>query len=405
VSTLEASANSPTETEPSAGAGTTALIALAVLHFVVDTIAGQLNPLWPTLERHYQLGPGATFWMLCVWMLTTSFFQLGFGWIGDRAASRWFVWIGPALSCVCLGCLGLSQQVPMLIVLLAVGGLGIAAFHPEGATMSGNCWPQARSRAVSIFSMGGFLGQAIGPPCSGYVVDHFGLPALSGGIVIGLMLIVLLRACYRTAPAPSRSLSATVTLSTLQSLRSQWPVAALLLAAGTSRVVAAAGVPIALAYWLKSRGYGNADIGTVQSAFLGGIGLGSLVSAAVSRPQWERPTLCLLPLAAVPCLLAMPFLDGIVLCIATGLAGLIVGIAFPVFISYGQQLLSASQRVASSLTMGVSWGCGGIVVAALIDLCDRRRSFDVAFVSFAVAIVVSSLLCASLPKPSQVSSA
>jgi FSR family fosmidomycin resistance protein-like MFS transporter len=402
---LDTTANSTSETEPSEGAGTTALLTLAVLHFVVDTIAGQLNPLWPTLERHYRLGPGATFWMLCVWMLTTSFFQLGFGLIGDRATSRWFVWVGPALSCVCLGCLGLSQQVPVLIVLLAVGGLGIAAFHPEGATMSGNCWPQARSRAVSIFSMGGFLGQAVGPPCSGSVVDHFGLPALSGGIVIGLILIALLRAFYRPAPAPPRPVSATRTSRVFQTLRSQWPVAALLLAAGTSRVVAAAGVPIALAYWLKSRDSASAEIGIVQSAFLGGIGFGSLVSAAVSRPGWERPTLCLLPLAAVPCLLVMPFLDGVPLGIATGLAGLIVGIAFPVFISYGQQLLSASPRVASSLTMGVSWGCGGIVVAALIDLCDRRRSYDLAFLAFAAAIVVSSLLCACLPKPNQVSSA
>lgn len=378
----------------SVNSGMFSLIVLTSLHFVVDTIASQITPLWPTLEQHYQL---PTFWMLFIWTLAGSFSQLGFALIGDRAASRWLVWCGPAVSCVCLGCLGLFNHFFMLAALLAIAGMGIASFHPEGATLSGNCLPNARSRAVSIFAMGGFLGQSLGPPCSGWVVDHFGLSALSHGIAIGLVLIFALRLVYRPMTAPLRS-HALVTARTWAALRKRFSVLLMLLTAGTVRVIATAGVPITLAYWLKSLRFSDGTIGAVQSPYLAGIGMGGLLAAIVVRPQRERLTLWLVPLFCVPCLLAMPSLQGFALSAAAGATGLFLGIAQPVFISYGQQLFPESQRVASSITMGVSWGMGGAIVAALIDVCGRRQSYGIAFVTFAVAVVISSLLCVLLPR-------
>ena len=302
------------------------------------------------------------------------------------------------MSCVCLGCLGLFNDFWVLGVLLAIGGMGIAAFHPEGATLAGNCWPNARSRAVSLFAMGGFLGQSVGPPCSGWIVDHYGLHALARGIAVGLTLMLVLRLVYRPATTIVQSHRTTTTDGMWVVLRKRRSLMLLLLSAGTMRVIAASGVPITLAYWLKSLNFSASEIGWVQSAFMAGIGLGGLLCAIVVRPRLERLALWFVPLLAVPCLLAMPSLQGFSLSVAALASGLLLGIAQPVFISYGQQLLPETPRVASSITMGVSWGTGGAISAALIDVCDRRQSFDIAFVAFAVAVVVSSVLCALLPQ-------
>lgn len=380
---------------------TASLIVLTALHFVVDTVASQVSPLWPTLEQHHHL---PTFWMLFIWTIAGSFSQLGFAMIGDRAASRWLVWLGPAVSCVCLGCLGLFEHPLMLAGLLTVAGMGISAFHPEGATLSGNCWPNARSRAVSIFAMGGFLGQSVGPPCSGWVVTRFGLSALTHGIAIGLLLMLVLRVIYRPAHSVRRARSA-VTVSAWRVFSQRRAVMLLLLSAGTVRVIAAAGLPITFAYWLTSLEFNKAEIGWVQSAFLAGFGIGNLLAAIAVRPERERLVLWLIPLFSVPCLLAMPSLTGLGLSAAALATGLFLGIAQPVFISYGQQLFPESQRVASSITMGVSWGLGGAIVAGLMDVCGRMRSYEPAFVTFAVAVVASSVLCVLLPKTSQLSSA
>ena len=373
---------------------TFSLIVLTALHFVVDTVASQVSPLWPTLEQHHRL---PTFWMLFIWTLAGSFSQLGFAMIGDRAASRWLVWLGPAVSCVCLGCLGLFEHPLRLALLLTIAGMGISAFHPEGATLAGSCWPNGRSRAVSIFAMGGFLGQSVGPPCSGWVVTRFGLPALTHGIAIGLVLMLVLRVIYRPAhPVMQARLVGTV--SAWNVFMKRRSILSLLLSAGISRVIAAAGVPITLAYWLTSLDFSKAEIGWVQSAFLAGFGVGNLLAAIVVRPDRERLTLWLIPLFCVPCLLATPSLTGLALSASVLATGLFLGIAQPVFISYGQQLFPESQRIASSITMGVSWGAGGAIVAGLMDVCGRRQSYDLAFMAFAAAVVVSSVLCVLLPK-------
>ncbi len=378
--------------------GTWALIVLTVLHFLVDLVAGQMNPVWPTLSERSGLGPSAKFWLLLIWMLTTSFSQLGFSLLGDSVVMRWLVWLGPATGIVCLGSLGLTDSTLAMTLMLAIGGLGIAAFHPEAATLAGNSWVTNRSRAMSIFAMGGFLGQAVGPSYSGYIVDRFGLTGLSFGIGFGLLGVVGLRLAYRASPH-SRSLVAPT--SSDQAFAVLWhrrAVVGLLFVVGTLRVIAASGVPIVLAFWLASRRFTKAEIGSVQSAFMLGIGLGGLVSAVAVRPRMERMSLWLVPLAAVPFLLAIPHLDDLWLKGATGVSGLLLGIVLPVFISYGQQLLPESPRIGSSITMGVSWGTGGAIVAALVTACDRQHSFDIAFSIFAIAVIASSVLCAWLPR-------
>jgi MFS transporter, FSR family, fosmidomycin resistance protein len=93
----------------------------------------------------------------------------------------------------------------------------------------------------------------------------------------------------------------------------------------------------------------------------------------------------------------IPWLSGLSLAAAVCLSGLLLGISLPVLISYGQQLLPGSQRVASSITMGVSWGLGGVFVSLILFGCQAAGRFDPAFVIFAVATTLSSLLCIWLP--------
>jgi FSR family fosmidomycin resistance protein-like MFS transporter len=68
-----------------------------------------------------------------------------------------------------------------------------------------------------------------------------------------------------------------------------------------------------------------------------------------------------------------------------------------VLISYGQQLMPDSQRIASSITMGVSWGVGGGLVSIILAICKYTGTFEPAFVVFAFATALSSFLCIWLP--------
>jgi MFS transporter, FSR family, fosmidomycin resistance protein len=82
-----------------------------------------------------------------------------------------------------------------------------------------------------------------------------------------------------------------------------------------------------------------------------------------------------------------------------GSCGLLLGITMPVYISYGQQLLPHGQRVASAITMGVSWGIGGAIVATALSICLQSDSLPWIFGFFSLASLASGAFCYFLPAP------
>lgn len=372
----------------------------AALHCLVDLTAGSLNPLWPRLDAHYGLYPWQSAGLFFLWQMTTSISQFFFGLYGDRFNARWLLWAGPVAAIVCLGSIGLTKSPFVLAQLLIISGLGIAAFHPEAAALAGSCAPESRSRAMSIFTMGGFIGQAIGPVYSGSVVDALGMRGLAWGILGGLLAAALLAPLgLRVLSVPARETAPPVKLTEIFRGR-VWSLF-LILAIGSLRIIAAAGVPVLLGYLLTARGGTASETGLVQSAFMLGIGLGGLACATLLQRRHERAILWLCPLLATPILLATPWTGGLLLAVLASLSGLLLGISLPVLISYGQELMPNSQRIASSITMGVSWGIGGGAVSVILAVCQYEGHFEPAFAVFAVATALSSVLCIWLPKTEQ----
>jgi MFS transporter, FSR family, fosmidomycin resistance protein len=372
------------------------LVFAAASHFLVDTVAGTLNPLWPRLDVHYRLAGWESAGLFFLWQMTTSVSQFWFGLYGDRFHARWLIWAGPLAAIVCLGGIGLTQSPVALAALLSIGGLGIAAYHPEAAALAGGCAPEYRSRAMSIFTMGGFLGQATGPIYSGNLVDRLGLAGMTWTIFAGLLVAAAILPLGRGAmDQASAGVRPKVNLG--HALQGKLGAMFLVLVIGSLRIVAAGGVPVLIGFLVQARGGNASETGVVQSAFMLGIGLGGLACATLIQHRHERLILWLCPLAVSPVLVAVPWLGGLTLAAGVCLSGLLLGISLPVLISFGQQLVPDSQRIASSITMGVSWGLGGAMVSIILAACKYGGHFEPAFVAFAVATAVSSLLCVWLP--------
>ena len=147
------------------------LALLAFGHFIVDTIASTLNPLWPQMESAVGMSEGQflIFGYLC-WTMANSFTQVLFAYLGDRTRSRWVIWAGPVIAILCLSSIGWIENPWLMCLVLFLAGLGIAAFHPEAAVTAGSMLPGNRSRAMAVFALCGYLGQAVGPYYAGRLV-------------------------------------------------------------------------------------------------------------------------------------------------------------------------------------------------------------------------------------------
>jgi len=381
----------------SAAAGATAahraLAAIGVLagvHFLIDFFASSVNPLWQDYERRVGVAREGLLPLYVAWVVATSLSQLAFGWWSDRSTRRVLIWIGPLAGILCVSAAALVRTTWLLAPLLVIAGLGIASFHPEAAATAGAVMPARRSRMMAIFALSGYLGQSAGPYCSGTIESAFGLPALAWGSVAGVMLLACLATARGNLPPPIQVNPSSDAAATANPL---W-LWMLVLTIGAMRILPAMGVPLIVTYWLED----SATIGLIQSAFMGGIGAGSILCAMAVRPRHERAILCLLPIAAAPCIAALPMLAGPSRIAATGLAGFLLGIAMPVFISYGQQLFPHRPRAASSVTMGVSWGVAGGLAATTVWAFGERSSLGRAFWVIAVGSVLAGVMSLFLPR-------
>src|SRR5436309_5713378 len=92
------------------------LLFAAATHFLVDAVAGMLNPLWPRLDAHYQLVGWESAALFFLWQISNSVSQFWFGLYGDRFHARWLIWAGPLAAIFCLGGIGLTHS-PLVLAI------------------------------------------------------------------------------------------------------------------------------------------------------------------------------------------------------------------------------------------------------------------------------------------------
>ena len=307
------------------GSATRLLVLVVAAHFLVDTVASVINPLWPTLKEQTGCGAWGFFALYLMWNVVNSCTQMLFGLLGERFGGRWMIWAGPTVAILSLSLLGYVSSPWALGILTMLAGMGIAAFHPEAATAAGNSLPEHRSRAMSLFQIGGYLGQTAGPYYSGQVVAHAGTPGLMPGMLWMLVVVAALRWGLSEPATEGRAEKKSV-VSWAAIFKGRITTLLVILGIGVLRIMPAAGIPLALAFLETSRHSNTADIGLVQSAFTFGIGGGGLLCALFVRPRHESWLLWLLPLFSAPLMMAIPAATAMWLLMCAAATGVLLGI-------------------------------------------------------------------------------
>ena len=385
------------------------LICLALMHTLVDTCAQLVEPLWPTLKTVYGfVTVGALSVAFVVQSMPTSLAQAVFGYVRDKRRTPWLLWAGPVLGVVCMASVGLTDNGWILGLLLVGGGAGIGAFHPEAAVAAGRAFPESRTRALSIFMLGGAIGLGLGPTLSGAIVSTWGLPALLWLMPVLLVVVALLwfggSLGELSAPAPV----ATERPDGAFDGRGRLALAIFLIC--SLRLVPNMAVGKVLAFTLDKQGYDELQIGLCQTLFLVAAGAGMFVMAFRFPTGWERRFMIACPLLGAPLLLGLgmegcPPWAFLALLVITGIA---LWGTTPAMVSYAQQQFPRGAGMASAITMGMAWGLGGLIQAPITAAFSETAYPQHAFLAFIPCLILSAagawLLPARAPhSPSPVS--
>src|SRR5665811_358006 len=160
-------------------------------HVVDDAYQGVVPALLPFLvaERHYSYA--AVSGLTLAATLLSSVAQPVFGWWTDRRPRRWMIPAGILMAATGVASVGLFSSYLVTWLVIALSGLGIAAFHPEAARAArlaaGNS-----NRAMSVFALGGNAGFALGSLITAPVLLLAGLHGTVLLIVPALVMVVIL---------------------------------------------------------------------------------------------------------------------------------------------------------------------------------------------------------------------
>ena len=80
----------------------------------------------------------------------------------------------------------------LVLFLVVLSGLGVAAFHPEGYKTAHFFTGDKMATGMSVFSVGGNLGFALGPIISLFIITYLGFNFLPLMVIFSLMFVALL---------------------------------------------------------------------------------------------------------------------------------------------------------------------------------------------------------------------
>ena len=88
--------------------------------------------------------------------------------------------------------MGVAPNYALLVVSLALGGIGVAAFHPQVFSLAGELSGERRSFGLALFIFGGTMGLGLSPLWLPLYAEKIGLHALPLVSIPGLLFAVLL---------------------------------------------------------------------------------------------------------------------------------------------------------------------------------------------------------------------
>ena len=168
------------------------LLPLSAGHFCVDSYAGML----PLLQERLGLSLAATATIGAV-MAFSNLSQPLFGLLGDRLRRRNLVPAGLLLAAACMPLMGITASFALTIAVIAAGGLGVAAFHPQSFVIAADLSGARRAFGIALFVFAGTVGLAITPTWLTFTVDAFGTRVLPLAALPG---VVAALAIWRWVP-------------------------------------------------------------------------------------------------------------------------------------------------------------------------------------------------------------
>jgi MFS transporter, FSR family, fosmidomycin resistance protein len=365
-------------------------------HVCADMCQGAVPALLPFLATQRGYSYAALGSLVLFSGVASSFIQPIFGLLADRAGRPWLIPAGVLLAGAGVASIGLVDSYAATAVAVGLSGLGVAAFHPEAARFANFASGAQRGRGMSMFSVGGNAGFALGPLLTTPLVVAFGLPGTLGLLVLPLAAgLLILRQLPHLQHLEGRATSADRESGDRR--EDDWGALSRLGALVCLRSGIYFGLQAFIPTYFVAQLGGTESLGNAAlAAMLLAGALGTVAGGFVVDRFGPRFVVVGSMVLLLPLLTVLPLVGKTAAFILLVPIGFLTIANFSVTVILGQALLPSRLGLASGLMLGAAIGVGGIAAALLGVLADNA---GVEAVLWAVAAMPLPALLLALTLP------
>ena len=149
------------------------LFGLSLGHFVLDSYAAILIPLYPFIAQRLEINITTISFVIALGHSISSIMQPVFGYFADNISKRFFMFWGLILASVFMPLGYIAPNATVLTICLILGMLGNAFYHPQVTKMLKDFYAenQKLSFAIGLFLGLGTIGYALAPYFSAYMAQ------------------------------------------------------------------------------------------------------------------------------------------------------------------------------------------------------------------------------------------
>ncbi|MFL0196838.1 MFS transporter [Clostridium sp. WILCCON 0269] len=368
-------------------------------HFAADFYQGALPAILPFLVSDKHFSYTAAAFLIFAANISSSIVQPLFGICSDKISVPWTLPFGLIMAGVGFGISGIINNYWIMAVFIALSGIGIASFHPEGVKLANNFAGENKATGISRFAAGGNIGFAISPIITTEILLLFGL---KGTIILALPAVVMcIMFLFQLSNFTKNKDKINVKLELKAKDRvDEWKPFGRLTATLTCRAMIFFGLNTFLPlYWIhvlnQSKRGGSIALSTL--ILIGAVGTliaGRLADKLGNKKVIMAGFLALIPLLFIFINVSSVFISTVLL-IPIGLA---LYAPYSPMVVLGQKYLPNHMGLASGVTLGLAVTMGG-VISPLLGWISDNYGIHAAISCLTILPIAAVFLTLTLPMP------
>jgi MFS transporter, FSR family, fosmidomycin resistance protein len=352
------------------------ILAVSLGHFLNDLMQSLIPAAYPLFKANLSLSFSQIGLITFVFQGTASILQPLVGLYTDRRPLPHAMAAGMASTGGGLVFLAHAQNFEMVLVAVALIGLGSAIFHPEASRIARLAAGMRPGFAQSLFQVGGNAGSAVGPLAAAFIVLRQGQVSIEWFAVVAIVGIVLLWGVGRwyQAIGASRALARKSRARASEKL----PAATvrfgmiLLIVLMMSKFIYMVSFSSYYTFFLIERfGLATYQAQVCLFLFLVAVAVGTIIGGPIGDKIGRRRVILWSILGILPLTISMPYLPLVPSVVVAGLAGMVLASAFPAMVVYAQDLMPQSTGMVAGLLFGLAFGVAAFGAAILGVLADK----------------------------------